>query len=284
VRLARDEPGPLLKNGQRPKITETPERRIYTDHELEQVLVAAEPWRTLFRLADMIAGRESELLGLWWEDLELGDLDRATIRFGFQADREGNRVPLKTEESKAVLPLPRSAAVMLLEHKARSLHTGPRTYVFATKSGRPLGQRNVLRALYRAQERARKPDGTPTFPELFEHDEHGHPVVDERGQYVLRKVKRRELDLPHFHALRHGAATACEDLEEARDLLRHKNSTVTAIVYRTHFSDKRREQLRVRPSAAWKLYASDGPQKPQPTATRSMAEVVDLQWIPQAAS
>ena len=32
---------------------------------------------------------------------------------------EGRRVELKTEESKATLPLPRSTAVMLLEHKAR---------------------------------------------------------------------------------------------------------------------------------------------------------------------
>jgi integrase len=276
----------LLTSSQRPKIAETPERRIYTDHELEQVLGAAdEPWLTLFRLADMIAGRESELLGLWWEDLGLGDLERATIRFGFQVDRSGNRVPLKTDESKAVLPLPRAAAVMLLEHRARSLHTGPRAYVFATKSGRPLGQRNVLRALYRAQERARKPDGTPTFEELFEHDEHGHLVLDERGECVLRNVKRRELDLPHFHALRHGAAMACEDLEEARDLLRHKNSTVTAIVYRAHFSDRRREQLRGRLEARHGSFmeATDR-RNPQPTATRATAEVVDLQRIHQTAS
>jgi integrase len=278
-------PVALLKKGQRPKIAETPERRIYTEHELEQMLVAAEePWRTLFRLADMIAARESELLGLWWEDLELGDLDRATVRFGFQVDRKGNRVPLKTEESKAVLPLPRSAAVMLLEHKRRSLHTGPRAYIFATKSGRPLGQRNVLRALYRAQAQAREPDGTPTFLELFEHDENGHLVLDDAGQYVLRKVKRREMNLPHFHALRHGAAMACEDLEEARDLLRHKNSTVTAVVYRAHFSDKRREQLRVRLEARHGSFmeATDR-RNPQPTTTRSTPEVVQLQEIHRRA-
>jgi hypothetical protein len=56
-------------------------------------------------------------------------------------------VPLKTEESKATLPLPRAAAVMLIEHKARSRQTGPRAFVFATSTGRALGQRNVMRAL-----------------------------------------------------------------------------------------------------------------------------------------
>ena len=139
-----------MEGGERPKVSETPERRIYTADELAQVLAAStEPWRTLFRLAGVVGGRESELLGLWWEDLDLSDLDAATIRFGFQLDRKGQRVELKTAESKATLPLPRSAALMLLEHKARCVHTGPRSYVFSTASGGPLGQRNVLRALYR---------------------------------------------------------------------------------------------------------------------------------------
>jgi integrase len=63
---------------------------------------------------------------------------------------------------------------------------------------------------------------------------------------VLANVKRRELRLPDFHALRHGAAMDCDDAEEARDLLRHKNSNVTCAIYRAHFGDRRRELLRAR--------------------------------------
>jgi hypothetical protein len=37
-----------------------------------------------------------------------------------------------------------------------------------------------------------------------------------------------------------------EDAEEARDLLRHKNSNMTRAIYRGHFNDKRRELLRAR--------------------------------------
>ena len=71
------------------------------------------------------------------------------MRFAYQVDYQGARVELKTEESKAMLPLPRVAALMLLEHKARTpAPTGPRSYVFATRTGRPLGYRNVMRALY----------------------------------------------------------------------------------------------------------------------------------------
>jgi integrase len=116
-----DNPFAELEKGERPRVSSSPERRIYVGGELAQVLAAStEPWRTLFRLASVVGGRESELLGLWWQDLDLRDLGAATIRFGFQADRDGNRVELKTEESKATLPLPRSAALMLLEHKART--------------------------------------------------------------------------------------------------------------------------------------------------------------------
>jgi hypothetical protein len=41
----------------------------------------------------------------------------------------------------------------------------------------------------------------------------------------------------------------CDDVEEARDLLRNKDSVVTARIYRRHFSDKRREALRTKMEA-----------------------------------
>jgi len=246
-----ENPFPALERGERAKISTTPVRRIYQGDELAQVIaVAGEPWRTLFTLAGVVGARKSELLGLWWEDLGLADLGAATIRFGFQVDRAGQRVELKTEESKAMLPLPRSTALMLLEHKARTpAPTSPRSYVFATRKGLALGQRNVMRALYRAQELARDEDSRPTFPELFEHDSRGELAVDEHGEYIPAIVKRRDLNLPDFHAMRHGAAMDCDDAEEARDLLRHKNSNVTRVVYRAHFGDLRREALRARMEA-----------------------------------
>ena len=43
--------------------------------------------------------------------------------------------------------------------------------------------------------------------------------MDANGRYVSATVKRRELNLPDFHALRHRAAMDCDDAEEARDLL-----------------------------------------------------------------
>jgi integrase len=275
-----------LEAGERPKLSETPERRIYEGDELAQTLAASwEPWTTILRLANDVGGRESELLGLWWENLGLSDLTMATIRFTHQLDRGGERVALKTDESKATLPLPRATARMLLEHKARTrAPTGPRSFVFATRDGKPVGQRNLMRVLYVAQERARDADGRPTFPELFEHDGRGHLVVDERGEFVCRDVKRRELRLPDFHALRHGAAMDCDDAEEARDLLRHKNSNVTRAIYRAHFGDRRRELLRARMEARMetRVETSSGEQA-QRTPDGPSAEVAHLRDIRPAA-
>ena len=135
-----DNPFMELEKGERPKTQRDARNGASTSgDELAQVLAAAtEPWRTLFRLASVVGARESELLGLWWEDLDLSDLDAATIRFGFQVGRDGGRVALKTEESKATLPLPRSTALMLLEHEARtSAPTGPRDVRVRDAHGSP---------------------------------------------------------------------------------------------------------------------------------------------------
>src|SRR5215210_1225977 len=108
----------------------------------------------------------------------------------------------------------------------------------------------------------------------------GHLVVDERGDYVRRDVKRRELRLPTFHALRHGAAMDCDDAEEARDLLRHKNSNVTRAIYRAHFGDRRRELLRARMEARMetRMETLNGDQVQQ-TSERASSEVADLRDI-----
>jgi integrase len=175
---------------------------------------------------------------------------------------------------------------MLLEHKARSSHTGPRAFVFSTSTGRPLSQRNVLRALYRAQERARDARDRPTFPELFEHDAHGYLVVDANGDFVLRRVPRRTLPpLPDFHALRHGAAMDCGDAEEARDLLRHRNSNTTRAIYRAHFDDRRREALRARMEARMEaaMEAADGRSALQ-AATPLLPEVLQPTAFGHASS
>jgi hypothetical protein len=46
--------------------------------------------------------------------------------------------------------------------------------------------------------------------------------VDGKGRCVPSGKRRRDLPpLPDFHAMRHTVAEDCDDVEEARDLLRH---------------------------------------------------------------
>lgn len=101
-----DNPFSLLESGERPKVAQTQRRRIFTADELAQTVARAQgPWRLLFMLAAVTGARLSELLGLVWEDLDLTEPD-ATISFAFQADRRGQRVPLKTEESRRTVEIP----------------------------------------------------------------------------------------------------------------------------------------------------------------------------------
>ena len=74
----------------------------------------------------------------------------------------------------------------------------------------------------------------------------------------------------------------CDDAEEARDLLRHKNSNVTRAVYRAHFSDKRREALRAKMEARHAVLSVEAPveapdrTETHQTATAPLAEVRQL--------
>jgi integrase len=213
-----------LEAEERPKTATAPRRRIYRGQELEQTLAAArEPFRTLFAFAAVTGARLSECLGLVWADLDLADPDEATAMFAMQVDRQGRRQPLKTEAAERTIELPRALAQLLIAHKLRTLDTRPSAFVFASRSGRALMQRNVARALRNAQTKATDQRGRPTFPILHETDERGRPLPAPAGT------------VPSFHSFRHTAASraiaAGESAEEVSWQLGHGNSNVTRAVY-----------------------------------------------------
>jgi integrase len=215
-------PTTLLANGERPRTSATARRRIYEGDELVQTLAAArEPTRTLFALAAVTGARLSELLGLTWADLDLKDIGAAVVRIEAQVDRSGARQPLKTAESRRTIEIPSGLAVALKRHQLGSGVPSAVAFVFATRSGRPLAQRNVLRALRDAQARAMDPDGRPAFPALVEALTAGLPIP--RGA------------APNVHGFRHSAASLAlangESAEEVSWQLGHKNSAITRAVY-----------------------------------------------------
>lgn len=213
-----------LEHGERPRVSAAARRPIFTGGQLAQTLAAArEPYTTLFALGSVTGARMSECLGLTWSDLVISDVAAAEVRFEYQVDRQGRRQPLKTAESRRTVELPRQLAAMLVAHRLRSPSTGPASFVFATRSGRPIQQRNVGLALRRAQRNATDEKGRPTYPILHERGDRGDAVPVPRGV------------LPSFHGFRHAAASeaiaAGDSAEELSWQLGHKNSIITRAVY-----------------------------------------------------
>jgi integrase len=226
----------LMLSSERPKVSLAKRRPIFTPEPIEQTLAATEPCRTLFTVAALTGARVSELCELTWSDLRLDDLDDAEITFASQVDRRGNRRPTKTDGSARTVPIPRELALILARHKLAARDTGPSAFVFATCSGRPLSQRNVARALRKAQQRASDECGRPTFPALHETGADGTPVAVPAGT------------LPSMHCFRHTVASrallAGESVDEVAFLLGHRDATVTCVVYVQEIADARRRHMR----------------------------------------
>lgn len=91
-------------------------------------------------------------------------------------------------------------------------------------------------ALRSAQEKATRPDGSPTFPVLHETDERGPPVVLPHGT------------VPSMHSFRHTVASrallAGESIDEVAFLRGHRDANVTRAVYLREMSDARRRTMR----------------------------------------
>jgi integrase len=230
-------PVSLMLSSERPKPSQSKRRRVFEAGELEDTIAAAtEPFRTLFILAALTGARLSELLGLSWGDVRIADLDEAEIEFSSQVDRQGIRRPTKTDGSARTVPIPRELAVIMKRHREASLHSSPGDFVFSTRSERALGQRNVGRARRSAQEKATRPDGSPTFAVLHETDEGGRPFVMPHGT------------VPSMHSFRHTVASrallAGESIDEVAFLLGHRDANVKRAVYVREMSDARRRTMR----------------------------------------
>jgi integrase len=230
-------PTTLMLHSERPKVSQTKRRPIFTGEQLEQTIAAArEPFRTLFTVAALTGARISELCALTWADVRIGDPDDAEIEFGWQVDRHGNRRPTKTDGSARTVPIPRELAIVLARHKLAARYCEEASFVFATGTGHAVQQRNVSKELREAQRRAKGADGAPTFPILHELDEQGEPVVVPRGV------------LPSMHSFRHTVASrallAGESVDEIAFLLGHKDANVTRAVYVREVADARRRSMR----------------------------------------
>ena len=115
-------------------------RPTVTQAELQNILAALAPrYRVLVALLAGTGLRIGEALGLKLDDLN-SECTTLHVRRSIWHGREQQP---KTENAVRVIDIPEQLAQLLREHIAEL--TG---YLFATRNGTPLSQRNVLRALY----------------------------------------------------------------------------------------------------------------------------------------
>ncbi|HEY2656505.1 MAG TPA: site-specific integrase, partial [Solirubrobacteraceae bacterium] len=126
----------------------------------------------------------------------------------WQVDRKGIRRPTKTDGSARTVPIPRELPLVLARHELASRDASREAFVFATCSGRPLSQRNVARALRKAQRRATDERGQPTFPVL--HEEAEVPAGAVSSMHSFR------------HTVASRALLAGESVDEVAFLLGHR--------------------------------------------------------------
>jgi len=115
-------------------------------------------YRTLVALSILTGLRQSEALGLRWQDIDTRD---GFIRVRVQLERSGRLVEPKTAAAKRDVPIPPSLARLLCEHKRTALareRANPTDFVFASETGGPLNHCNVVS---RGLEKATATGGLP---------------------------------------------------------------------------------------------------------------------------
>jgi integrase len=179
-----------------------------------QSAIAGHKFEALFLMAIGSGGREGEILGLTWENV---DLDAGIVRFRHTLDRTSRTlVEPKTERSKRDLMLPLPVTAALLRHRSRqdaeraaARVWGSKGFVFASAVGGPIDAGRVTRAL---------------------HD-------------VLTKAGIRH---QRFHDLRHAYATlqleAGADLFQVSRSLGHANIGTTSDIY-GHFTQAMSQEM-----------------------------------------
>ncbi len=116
------------------------EARHFTVDQLQRILaLAEEPWHTLFCILTMDGLRAGEVLGLQWDDIDLG---RGLLHVR-RAAWYGQIQTAKSRASETVLPIPQLLVTVLRNY--RELWTpNPQGFLFATRNGRPPSSNKVV--------------------------------------------------------------------------------------------------------------------------------------------
>jgi integrase len=226
--------------------------------EIKQLLAACPPRDRLIVATALYTGlRISELLGLIWNDIDLGSgvvHVRAQLSRAHRGER-ARRVAPKTAASVRDIPLVTQLAALLSAHKLATPFSAGTGWVFATSHGTPHGHRNVARrCLTRAAERA---------------------GLNDDGWPPLR-----------FHGLRHAFASHLIvdlglDVAQVSRIVGHASPTITLNVY-THLFDDARHALEILERMADSPFAAL--LEPGHAALPSTGSVLTLRGKPEPGS
>jgi integrase len=112
----------------------------FTVDQLQRILmVADDPWRTMFYISAMDGLRAGEVLGLQWGDI---DFERRLLHIRRSA-WYGKVQTAKSEASETVLPIPDVLVDVLRNYKAR-WKPNPEGFLFVTRNGRPPSSNKVV--------------------------------------------------------------------------------------------------------------------------------------------
>jgi integrase len=166
-----DDPIAKLEADERPR-PQARRQRVLGQQDVVRLLACTnDAYRPLVATALFTGMRISELLGLIWEDIDLGS---GIIRVRAQLSRAHRGVPAvrvapKTHAAMREIPLVPQLAQLLRAHRALAPVTAAGDWVFSSQNGTPLGHRNAQRrALARAAKNAGLEDGA--WPPLRFHD------------------------------------------------------------------------------------------------------------------
>jgi len=205
-----------------------PRRRIvpWSADEARDFLIKSKSHRfhVAYVLVTMLGLRRGEALGVGWDDVDL-DKGEVHIRWQIQRDRQTRqlvRVPVKTDGSEAVLPLPTPVVAALLERKAvQDTERSVREH-WTNWQGADL----VVTTL----------DGFPIDPRNFNRS----------FAASCAKVGARAI---RVHDTRHTCASLLRsfgvDLSVIQAILRHAQLSITADIYVHVSTDDQRAALRM---------------------------------------
>jgi integrase len=171
-----------LETDERPHPTRRAQR-VLGREEIARLLSACLPaYRALIATALFTGMRLSELLGLIWDDVNLvsGSVHVRAQLSRAHHDAPARRVAPKTPSALRQIPLAPQLAAVLCEHRSGSPHHAGGDWVFSTRHGTPLSQRNVQRsALTRAAHVAwLDRDGSPLRFHDLRHTFASHLIID----------------------------------------------------------------------------------------------------------